>query len=66
MIPGQNGWQETRTPQAAFFSLTGCWLTLLSIITASLVQHVLGILCLNSMSFIERSVIQIPSFGLNY
>lgn len=48
----------------AFISLTGCWLTSVSIIAASLVQHILGILCLIYLSVIERSVIQIPSYRL--
>lgn len=64
MIPGQNECQETRRPPMAFISLKGCWLTSVSIITASLVQHILGILCLIYMSCIERSVIQIPSYRL--
>lgn len=64
MILGQNGCQETRRSQITFISLTGCWLTSVSIIATSLVQHILGILCLINMSLIERSVIQIPSHRL--
>lgn len=64
IILGQNGCQETRRSQITFISLTGCWLTSVSIIATSLVQHILGILCLINMSLIERSVIQIPSHRL--
>lgn len=55
-------WKKKASNHFHFFDRV--LVNIMSIITASLVQHILGLLCLIYVSFIERSVIQIPSYRL--